>query len=280
MLKFCTLEDDKMTAINLNTELIIIQVSGADAKTYLQGQLTNDIHDLDDKSFQLSAHLNNKGRIIATFFITKAAENEYYLITHKTLTDKIVPRLKMFILRSKVECKLVNYDIFLSSEPQANTISFELVPGQFLIMDKLPDNNSDNITIWHKLLVDNALPMIYLDLSEKIIPQQVNYDLIGGVNFKKGCYTGQEIVARTHYLGKVKRRMVKFETSAKPDIGQTVVSPRLDNQEVGFIVDFYQENNFFYGLVSLQLDCINEAYLDNAPTSRLICEPFITESKE
>ena len=73
-----------MTILNLNNELIMLEISGADATTYLQGQLSNDIRELATKPFQFSAHLNNKGRILATFIITSPSENLYYLITSQT----------------------------------------------------------------------------------------------------------------------------------------------------------------------------------------------------
>lgn len=91
------------------------------------------------------------------------------------------------------------------------------------------------------------------------------------MNFKKGCYTGQEIVARTHYLGKVKRRLVKFITDGQPQIGNQVFSPTLDNQEVGFIVDYYKDGDKFIGLASLQVDYINDTYLDTEQKYKLEC---------
>ena len=268
-----------MEAINLNSELIVIEIFGEDAGSYLQGQLTNDINELKEKSFQLSAHLNNKGRIIASFFIINREAGGFYLLTSKTLTDKIISRLKMFILRSKVQCQLSSKDIYLITSQPTTIESMNISEGYFLTVGSLPENSQENSTLWHKLLVDNGLPMIYANSSEKIIPQQVNYELIGGVNFKKGCYTGQEIVARTHYLGKVKRRMQRFTSINEPIIGQTVVSPKLDNQEVGFIIDYYKAENKYHGLVSIQTDCSDNAYLENNTDTAITCNPILTENE-
>ena len=221
-----------------------------DALSYLQGQLTNDIRELANTKFQLSAHLNNKGRIIASFIITLTNENSYLLITSHSMTNKILSRLKMFILRSKVTINQLNINIYFSDYHLDNCINIALRPDQFLCLsqDNLKVITSNNSTGWHKFLIEHGIPMIYQQSSEQLIPQQVNYDLIGGISFKKGCYTGQEIVARTHYLGKIKRRMCKFTTHTQPQIGQVIVSPRLDNQEVGVIVDFYADHDIFYGL--------------------------------
>lgn len=269
-----------MTILNLNNELIMLEISGADATTYLQGQLSNDIRELATKPFQFSAHLNNKGRILATFIITSPSENLYYLITSQTLADKIIPRLKMFILRSKVNLVLSTKSLSFSTTPQDSIHSLQLSAEHFLIISAEPINDFQiDSNAWHKILVELPFPMIYLDTQEKIIPQQVNFDLIGGINFKKGCYTGQEIVARTHYLGKIKRRMAKFTSQVAPQIGQSVVSPNLDNQEVGIIIDFYQADNLYHGLISLQNDCIANVFLDESNQHQLNCLPLITETE-
>lgn len=268
-----------MKAINLDSALIVIEITGEDAASYLQGQLTNDIGELNQAQFQLSAHLNNKGRMIASFFILKNAAGGFYLITSKTLADKIVPRLKMFILRSKVQCQLSTKNIYYQTTKPDITEFAEFTTSNFLCIGELPEDAEEDTNSWHKALVDNGVPMIYANSSEKIIPQQVNYELIGGVNFKKGCYTGQEIVARTHYLGKVKRRMQKFTSANEPIIGQTVVSPKLDNQEVGFIVDYYRAENGYHGLVSIQTDCAGDAYLDNYLETPIFCTPLLAETE-
>lgn len=269
-----------MTILNLNDELIMLEISGDDATTYLQGQLTNDIRELANKPFQYSAHLNNKGRILASFIITSPCENTYYLITSKTLVDKITPRLKMFILRSKVNLILSNKFLSLSDTKIDAQHSFELNQQYHLnIHDNPIENAQINSNAWHQALVELPFPMIYLDTMEKIIPQQVNFDLLGGINFKKGCYTGQEIVARTHYLGKIKRRMAKFTTKTQPHIGQSVVSPIVENQETGFVVDFYQADENYHGLVSVQNDCIDNIYFDGENQNQLNCLPFATDTQ-
>lgn len=264
--------------LDLNTELCILECNGSDAATYLQGQLTNDIRELSNNPWQFSAHLNNKGRTLATFIISQHQEHNYYLITSKSVIDKILPRLKMYILRSKVTLTISAKLIYLSDSQIDDSHNLQLSTDKYLIISEAPQESIINSNAWHKFLVDNALPMIYLESIEKIIPQQINYDLISGINFKKGCYTGQEIVARTHYLGKVKRRMAKFTTNTQPQIGQSVVSPLMDNQEVGVIIDSYQDGQNYYGLVSLQNNCLDAAYLDTDNQQKLTCTKLIEES--
>src|SRR5579863_8238366 len=105
-----------MLIVNLTPELAILEVSGIDSVTYLQGQLTNDIKLLDKQNFQYSAHLNNKGRLLASFIITKVGENFYHLITHKHIIDKIMPRLKIYVLRSKVTLNKLEQTSILFSD--------------------------------------------------------------------------------------------------------------------------------------------------------------------
>lgn len=269
-----TLNKDKQMVINnLSDILCVIEVQGADSKKFLQGQLTNDINLLDEKPFQFSAHLNNKGRMLASFIITKAGEDCYYLITSREIEDKIFPRLKMFVLRSKVIITQSKLNVIYSN----NTINFgytiEVCPQHFIsLSENLAPEATKDITTWKNTLINSGIPLIYASTVEAFIPQHVNFDLFDGVNFKKGCYTGQEIVARTHYLGKVKRRMFHFISDSKPVIGQKVVSPLVDNQEIGIIVDVIQRDYNYLGLVAMQVDCIDKVFLDKENRQQLLIQ--------
>lgn len=259
-----------MLVVNLSQELAILEVSGIDSATYLQGQLTNDIKLLDKQNFQFSAHLNNKGRILASFIITKVGENNYHLITNKHIISKILPRLKMYVMRSKVNIhELTQTNIMFSDYSLTNsTYSIELANGNFIsLINSIPDTTIKDIKHWHRFLIEHGICMIYADTHERLIPAQVNYDKIGGVSFNKGCYTGQEIVARMHYLGKAKHLMYKFICDTKVTIGQSVTSPSVDNQEVGTIVDVVNRDYDCLGLVSIKNDYIENAFIDDNGTS-------------
>ena len=253
-----------MFAINLTDELAILEISGADSKTYLQGQLTNDINLLDNQPFQLSAHLNNKGRMLASFIITKTAENTYSLFTSKEIIANILPRLKVFVLRSKVIINESTLIPVFSDHKIGSVNSIELAPNYFLsTIDKTEHSVSVDNNLWHKFLINQSIPLIYSNTYEQFIPQQVSYELINGVSFTKGCYTGQEIVARLHYRGVAKRRIYRFSCASPIIIGQKITSPTMDNQEVGFIVDVAHDGNQFIGLASVQNDCINDVFVEN-----------------
>lgn len=258
---------------NLIDELSVIEVSGADSAKYLQGQLTNDINELETKPFQLSAHLNNKGRMLASFIITKIAHDTYYLLTPSEIVDQILPRIKMFVLRSKVIITKLDKHILFSNKPLHSGHELEITPKHYLtIVDSASDSVKKDSIAWHSLLICHGIPMIYSKTQESFIPQHVNYDLLNGVNFKKGCYTGQEIVARTHYLGKVKRRMFKFISDFPTTIGQKILSPKLDNQEVGVVVDVIKRDYNYLGLVALQNDCTDSAFLDEENHEQLLIQ--------
>lgn len=268
-----------MLIVNLNPELTVLEVSGVDSITYLQGQLTNDIKLLDQQNFQYSAHLNNKGRLLASFIITRVGENIYHLITHKHIVDKIMPRLKMYVLRSKVSLsKLEQTCLVFSDHALTSSIyCIELATGNFIsLIESIPDTTTKDIKHWHRFLIKHGICMIYPDTHERLIPQQVNYDKIGGVNFTKGCYTGQEIVARMHYLGKAKHLMYKFICDTPVQIGQSVTSPSADNQEVGVIVDVVNRDYDCLGLVSIKNDYIENAFInDNVTSHQLLIQELI-----
>jgi folate-binding protein YgfZ len=268
-----------MLLVNLSQELAILEVSGTDSVTYLQGQLTNDIKLLDKQSFMFAAHLNNKGRMLANFIITKVAENTYHLISNKSIISKVLPRLKMYVLRSNVVMReLEQTNIIFSDHALTNSIySLELISGNFLsLIETTPDTKTKDLKHWHRFLIKNGICMIYPQTYEQLIPAQVNYDKIGGVSFTKGCYTGQEIVARMHYLGKAKHLMYKFICDTPVQIGQSVISPKVDNQEVGMIVDVVSRDYDCMGLVSIKNDYIEDAFIDdNGTTHQLLIQELI-----
>ena len=174
-------------------------VSGADALEFLQGQLTIDVQKLGAGETRRAGWCNPKGRVICLFDVS--AEDEGFTMTLPTeLADDVVKRLTMFRFRSKVD--------------------FELQPS------------SDEGHLIENLL--NGVAEVWKAQSEKFTPHMLNLDLIDAVDFDKGCYTGQEIVARTHYRGASKRRCVRFE-SAEPVLPGDKVSD--GNRDVGEVLN-------------------------------------------
>jgi folate-binding protein YgfZ len=157
--------------INL-TDLSVLAVTGKDAALFLQGQTTCDVNEVVEKKGNLGAFCTPKGKVIAIFFITKITEG-FWLILPKSILQTVQTHLEHYKLRSKVEI-----------------IEIENAPISKLL-------NATTI----------RTPWILPETSEQFIPQMLKLDDTGGVSFTKGCYTGQEIVTRTHYLGEVKRQL-------------------------------------------------------------------------
>ena len=273
---------DELGAIN-NQDIIadlshhaLLSVSGDDAQTFLQGQLTNDVRKVDDTHSQLSAYCSPKGRMLVSFRIFQR-NGAYQLRLSSDLVEAIQKRLQMFILMSKVslernddqligiglagngiEAKLADKISVLPKEvdevSQADGYTLLRVAGsptRFEVygapdaMKKLWDSLAGEVTpvgndAWARLDILAGLPTIVEATSESFVPQMTNLQIINGVSFHKGCYTGQEIVARMQYLGKNKRRMylAHTETNERPKAGDDLYSPASDSgQGTGKVVD-------------------------------------------
>lgn len=220
----------------------VLAVSGENALDFLQNQLTNDLAALDEHHAQLSGYCAANGRLLATLLIWKT-DAHILILLPRTLLASIQKRLQMFVLRAKVliedkssSLAIIGMGATATSPlplPELPASPFELSPSydgqmirmpaaagldRFLWIGKqeqapalwtcvaalLPPCSP---AAWHWTQIQAGLPQILEPTREKFVPQMVNYELIGGVNFRKGCYPGQEIVARSQYLGKLKRRM-------------------------------------------------------------------------
>lgn len=218
---------------NNSLTLGLIKISGQDAFSFLQGQLSNDINELDntrEKRWQYSGYCNPKGRLIALLQIWSEGGDLFALMS-KDLIETTVKRLQMYVMRSKVSIEVLeSAQCFgfsslgavqaidekltdkLSKAPNAvastEQLSVLAVGNRYLLIDKTANiKNAVSDPNWLASQIDDGLPNVSQGSSELFIPQMLNLDLLGGINFKKGCYTGQEIIARMHYLGKLKQRM-------------------------------------------------------------------------
>ena len=201
----------------------ILEISGEEAQIFLHAQFTTDINKLGKGQVQFSAWCNPKGRVISTFYLFNTG-NQYFLLLPKELKDNFYKRLKMFVLRSKVVITDRSDDIHClctnENMPEAdNTFSFQ-IPGtqdhHILFgeaLEELPDSDG-----WQLHTILSGIPWLNNKNTEEYLPQELNLEQLDALSFKKGCFPGQEIVARVHYRGQVKRGM-KQATIA---VGQTV----------------------------------------------------------
>ena len=231
----------------------LLEVSGEEAFDFLQGQLSNDLNDVNNETGQLTSYCDPQGNVLTTFLVFKV-DNRYFLSFDHSLKDIITKRLTMFVMRSKVKITDVSNELIhigfagefadldvqrllgtkLKQEYQVGQLSSDeaqatliKVPGPYhryeifasvdsmkVIWQKLK-NNADmtNNADWQLLDIVFGIPTLNTETTGQFVAQFLNLDKLQGINFKKGCFPGQEIIARIHYRGKVTKRMVRIHLS-------------------------------------------------------------------
>ena len=214
----------------MNADLFnVIFVGGKDRVDFLQGQVTQDIEKLDENTTRNAAFCNPKGRVVATCQLFQFNE-KIGVIIHRTMSEIIMNRLKKYIFRSDVNIKLSS-DTWSSciKNMDTNEIRNQITinSNHFLVINDLRESgakeifsNTKKIEIlknsmkkedWKAARMTENLVDISIQYSEKYTPHMLNMDVIDGISFQKGCYVGQEVVARTEHIGRVKRRVIVYE---------------------------------------------------------------------
>ena len=199
--------------IHLNNRALL-KLSGSENKAFLQAQLSNDISKIDDSRVQLNAYCQHQGKILALFWVMRSGD-DFLLSFPLDLLDSIKARLQMFVLMSDVSITNVTdqyLQIGVIDESQKD--SFILNENLSLVLSDSKNLSNFEFTsqeYWDKACIESFLPEISIASTETYIPQMLNLDINEvGVNFSKGCFPGQEVVARLHYLGKVKAQAFCF----------------------------------------------------------------------
>ena len=245
----------------------VIRARGADAVKFLQGQLTNDVVSLGLSQSRLAGFCSAKGRLQASFLLWKTAPDEVLLACSASVLPATLKRLSMFVLRA--QCKLTDASGELQLWGAAGDAALRLTPGAAVgekrdaegaAIIRLPDGAgvvrcvvvvpaADTLPgalaaapgipldAWRWLEVRSGIPTIEAATADQFVPQMLNYELVGGVDFQKGCYPGQEIVARSQYRGTIKRRMFLFEVDAPAAPGQEVFHSVDPGQPAGMVVN-------------------------------------------
>ncbi len=244
-LSFHSQPDTRMETLD---HLTLISISGDDAEDFLQGQLTNDVSQLDD-SWHFTGYCSPKGRLLALIRLWRDPSStdspQFFALIEHSVAESVIKKLRMYVLRSKVVIEelqnkqiLGKYtaesdDSLASGSLSTSDIGTELGFGEraLCIADQASTSDAiDGGRRWLSMDIQEGLPTIVQHTQEMFVPQMVNLDTIGGISFKKGCYTGQEIVARMHYLGKLKQRMYLCELepattdSDNPEEGARVIT--------------------------------------------------------
>ena len=302
-----TLALDERTTIADLSHLGLIAVSGTGAETLLQGQFTNDVYQVAEDRAQLSAWCSPKGRVLSSFLVFRRA-SLLYIQLPSTLLDTIVKRLKMFILRADVGVTNASDELIRIglSGPDASTELAKIYgrppPSEIYAATQFDDTTVIRLrgttlryqivapqqtmtALWRKLsasasaighnawaLLDirAGVATVHPETSDEFTPQMLNLDAIDGISFSKGCYAGQEIVARTQYLGRLKRRtyLARVTCDVLPEAGDTLYhSIGQDAQPVGRILDAQWDSGGCVLLAVIQVDAAETSAI------HLECEP-------
>ncbi len=307
-------------AVTALSSLGLIKVQGDDARDFLQGQLTNDITAVTPDQGQLSAWCTPKGRMLALLFIFQRGD-DLYLQLPRELLETVLKRLRMFVMRAQVTLEDVSDELgimaasgdcladLLDNIPDSDfacdsstELSFIRFPGNPLRLQVV--GNAESLaslleklqtaatTIseqgWTLQNIRSAVPQLYKDTTEAFIPQMLNLDLLQGISFTKGCYTGQEVVARMKYLGQLKRRMylARFESTDKVQAGDKLFSEQSKSaQGAGKIVSAVNVgDNQWEALVVTEIAGFNSAEIrlwdENGPVLNLSEPPYGLEAEE
>jgi folate-binding protein YgfZ len=264
-------DNDWMTTTSLQgavrlAQLGVIRAAGADAAAFLHGQLTNDILSLDSAQARLAGYCTAKGRLLASFVVWRRGVDELLLACSADVLAASLKRLSMFVLRAQCKLSDASADVALyglagdaatswlagagplqawsrSSLGRAQVIRLPDGAGQARYLWAAPFDEPPPAlaplpeAAWNWLEVQSGVPRIVHATVEQFVPQMVNLELVGGVSFQKGCYPGQEIVARSQYRGTVKRRAMLFELDAPAQPGQEVFAADDPAQPAGMVVN-------------------------------------------
>jgi hypothetical protein len=221
----------------------VIRAAGPDASSFLHSQLTQDIEHLAPGCAALAGYCSAKGRLLASFVVWKPAADEVLLACSADLLAPTLKRLSMFVLRAK--CKLSDASAELplwglvgaAARDEALQLPAASAGPRALRVGEPPALPALDPAAWTWLEVMSAVPRIVAATAEQFVPQMVNLELVGGVNFQKGCYPGQEIVARSQYRGTLKRRAFVFESPMAARPGQELFHSVDPSQPAGMVAN-------------------------------------------
>jgi folate-binding protein YgfZ len=241
----------------------VIAIEGEDAAPFIHGQLTQDFALLDRDSARLAAFCNAKGRMLASFVGVKRSGGQILLVCSRDLLAPTLKRLTMYVMRAKARLHDASeqFDLYGVAGTAIDNVAFQPMPvwgksdiegatvvqlypaagveRQLWIVAKgaaAPPGNRMPPGAWSWGEVRSGIATVSESVVEAFLPQMLNYESVGGVNFKKGCYPGQEVVARSQFRGTLKRRAFLVHSEAPLNAGQELFSPSDATQPAGVVV--------------------------------------------
>jgi folate-binding protein YgfZ len=241
------------------THWSVIKITGKEVAHFLQGQLTCDVIKIPDQQCSLAALCNHQGRVLAVLFLYKAGE-DFYALLPSCVSEQFVKHLTKFAVFSKVTLEDISattcvFGLIGNQEETSahNLIKLPVEADLYLTFEPLEKTHSmtTDESVWKVACISSGLPFIYHQTIAAATPHMLSLQLIDkAVSFNKGCYVGQEIIARTHYLGKSKRQLYSAVIE-----GNTLVQPgdvlKANNQDVGLIIDsvIFDEANLVLAVI-------------------------------
>ena len=272
----------------------VLAIAGDDATAFLHGQFTNDVQAMAPGTAQWNGWCSAKGRLLATFVLVRRAE-DFLLLLPQDIADAFTKRLRMFVLRSKVKIEDANERYVrigaagktvhgvvarhwgaspapMHAAESGGAVCVALGADRFVVL--VPPQAAPalweafareaveaGLDAWEWTGIRAGIPVIHARTQEEFVPQMANLDLVGGVSFKKGCYPGQEIVARTQYRGILKKRMARVHAAGegRPAPGDPVYGASFGEQAVGTVVEAAPSpEGGFVALVVAQIESLDK----------------------
>lgn len=277
----------------------VVRVSGEDRASFLHGQLSNDINHLNENTACYATYNTPKGRVLANMIVLNRGE-DLLLIMAQDLTEAIIKRLRMFVLRAKVIFEPLpdfavagELDETASPSPAAEpALSFPAqadngvytitLPhsGRLKIGEAglLPEYDAAAENAWNLHEIRSGYAWISTATKETAVAQMLNQHIIGGVHFKKGCYPGQEIIARAQYRGQVKRGLAVLSGNSAAEAGILLAA---DGEEAGIVLDNVQDSENFTALAVIKFSAAQkELTVPNGGIFKAVHLFFKTENAE
>lgn len=281
--------NNALNGISPLSHLGVIRVEGEDAAKFLHGQLTQDFSLLGLSEARLAAFCSAKGRMQASFIGFKRSHSEILLVCSRDLLPTTLKRLSMFVLRAKAKLSDATADIALyglageavervagASAPAWHKVDLGLASVVHLYLadgtpralwvapasEPTPQGEVLSEELWRWGEVRSAVATLSAPVIDAFVPQMLNYESVGGVNFKKGCYPGQEVVARSQFRGTLKRRAYVTHSAAVMEAGDEVFALGDSSQPCGLVAQSaISPNGGFDAIISMQTNAAQEGEL-------------------
>ena len=270
--------------------LAVIRAHGEEAGHYLQGQVSCDLREVDQQGHRNGMHLTLKGRGLVSARIVRDGD-DYLLLCPADLSEAVIKALMKYRLRAKVEFSVDQELVVLglagnlpagapdhgnsAETDQGLWLRYPFTDHALLLVKQdnaeqvwqtlAADRATTGANGWQLADIDAGEGMVYPGAQDLFLPQVLNYDVTAGVNFKKGCYTGQEVVARMHFKGKLKQRMQRIDYAAEVDLAPGETLRNSDGKAAGEVVSSARNHAGHSALVVLRRDTDGVLFKDEQP---------------